>query len=183
MRILAAAAAVTLAFAPVAAWSALHEGVKAPDFTTTGALAGKPFTLHLKEQLRHGPLVLYFYPKSFTSGCTLEAHAFSEAAAEFHKLGAQVIGMSADDQPTLARFSVEHCRNAFPIATASAETIRAYDVRLNDPRIPQDHPMTDRTSYVIAPDGKILYVYSALDPSKHVENTLKAVRDWKAHKG
>jgi thioredoxin-dependent peroxiredoxin len=178
MRIPGSALAFVFALAPAALWAALPEGAKAPDFTTTGALAGKPFRLHLKEQLRHGPIVLYFYPKAFTQGCTLEAHAFSEAAPEFRKLGAQVIGMSADDQPTLARFSTEHCRNAFPVATATPETVRAYDVSLK-----AHPPLTDRTSYVIAPDGRILYVYSDLDYSKHVENTLKAVRDWKAHKG
>jgi peroxiredoxin Q/BCP len=177
MRIPGSALAFILALAPVAVWAALPEGAKAPDFTTTGALAGKLFHLHLHQQLGKGPVVLYFFPKSFTQGCTLEAHAFSDAAPEFRKLGAQVIGMSADDQPTLARFSTQECRNAFPVATATPETIRAYDVSLKD-----HPPLTNRTSYVIAPDGRILYVYSDLDYSKHVENTLKAVRDWKAHR-
>src|SRR5690348_16598122 len=112
------------------ALAALNVGAKAPDFVTTGALAGKPFRLHLAEQLRKGPVVLYFYPKAFTKGCTLEAHAFSEAEAEFRKAGAQVIGMSADDLPTLQRFSVEECRNAFPVATATQPIIKAYDVAM-----------------------------------------------------
>ena len=84
------------------AFSALPVGSPAPDFTTGGALAGQPFQLHLREQLRHGPVVLYFYPRSFTQGCTLEAHAFSEAAADFRRAGARVIGMSADDYDLLA---------------------------------------------------------------------------------
>jgi len=78
----------------------LKIGAKAPDFTTDGALGGKAFKLHLKDALRKGPVVLYFFPKAFTKGCTLEAHAFSEATADFKKAGAQVIGMSADDLPT-----------------------------------------------------------------------------------
>lgn len=175
MRMLASLVAVAVAATPLTLWASLPQGAVAPDFTTSGALAGKPFKLHLKAQLRHGPVVLYFFPKSFTQGCTMEAHAFSESAAQFHKLGARVIGMSGDDYPTLARFSVEACRNAFPVATATAETIHAYDVPLKE-----GSPLTNRTSFVIAPDGKIVYAYSDLDWRNHVTNTLAAVRDWKA---
>jgi peroxiredoxin len=175
MRIMPLVSALALALLPAAAPAALPVGARAPDFTTTGALAGKPFRLRLREQLRHGPVVLYFYPKAFTEGCTLEAHAFSEASAQFRQSGARVIGMSADDQPTLARFSVEACRNAFPVATASSATIAAYDVPLV-----QRPGLTNRTSYVIAPDGRIIYAYSDLNWSNHVSNTLAAVRAWKA---
>ena len=164
---------IGLALAALAApsWAALPVGAKAPDFTTTGALAGKPFKLHLKEQLSHGPVVLYFFPKAFTQGCTLEARAFSEATDEFKELGARVIGMSRDDLATLQRFSVEECRNAFPVATASAQTAKAYDVVLK-----QKPELTDRTSYVIAQDGRIVFVHSDLDWSEHVQKTLAAVK-------
>lgn len=172
---LAFALALLLASAPLPASAALPVGAKAPDFTTSGALAGKEFRLHLAQQLRHGPVVLYFYPKAFTEGCTLEAHAFSVAAPEFRKAGARVIGMSADDLPTLKRFSVEGCRNAFPVATATPATIRAYDAVLA-----AKPELSNRTSYVIAPDGKILYVHSALDWRDHVKNTLAAVKAWRA---
>src|SRR3954468_960083 len=107
MRFLAPCLALAFAAVPAAAPAALKEGAKAPDFTTSGALAGKPFKLHLKEQLRHGPVVLYFFPNAFTKGCTLEAHAFSEAAPDFKKLGARVIGMSADNYADPARFATE----------------------------------------------------------------------------
>jgi peroxiredoxin len=167
--------ALLFALAPLPAAAALPVGAKAPDFTTTGALAGKPFRLNLAEQLRRGPVVLYFYPKAFTEGCTLEAHAFSVAAPEFRKAGARVIGMSADDLPTLKRFSVEGCRSAFPVATASPATIRAYDAVLKD-----KPSLSNRTSYVIAPDGRILYVHSALDWRDHVRNSLAAVKAWRA---
>jgi peroxiredoxin len=161
-----------LAAAPTAA--ALPTGAKAPNFTTQGAIAGKPFRLNLAEQLKHGPVVLYFYPKAFTKGCTLEAHAFSEAAKDFKKAGARVIGMSADDLPTLEKFSVEGCRNAFAVATATPEVIKAYDVALK-----QKPEMTDRTSYVIDRSGKIVFVHSDLDWSQHVSKTLAAVKGLK----
>ena len=153
------------------ATAALKAGAKAPDFTTTGALAGKPFSFHLAEALRKGPVVLYFFPKAFTSGCTAEAHAFSASIADFKKAGAQVIGMSADGLSTLEDFSVKECRNAFPVATATPATQKAYDVAW------AEHPgITTRTSYVIDRKGRIVMVHDNLDFSEHVAKTLAAVR-------
>ena len=168
MLLLALAGSALLA---TPALGALPIGSKAPDFTTTGAIAGKPFKLHLADQLKHGPLVLYFFPKAFTSGCTAEAHAFSEASAEFKKLGARVVGMSADDLPTLQKFSVEECRNQFPVATANGDVRKAYDVVLK-----QKPEYANRTSYVIDRNGKIVMEYTNLDPSEHVQRTLAAVK-------
>lgn len=164
---------IGLAFAAIAApsFAALSVGTAAPEFTTTGALAGKPFKLDLKDQLKHGPVVLYFFPKAFTQGCTAEAHAFSDASAQFKKLGAQVIGMSRDDLPTLEQFSVKECRNNFPVATATPQIADEYKVAW------AEHPnLTTRTSYVIAPDGKIVMVHDDLDWSEHVAKTLAAVK-------
>jgi peroxiredoxin Q/BCP len=175
MRRLSLALAIT--FIAMPAEAALPVGAKAPDIKTMGALGGKPFRLHLAEQLRHGPVVLYFYPKAFTEGCTLEAKAFADAMPEFRKAGARVIGMSADDLETLKRFSTEACRSAFPVATASPATIKAYDVVLK-----QKPALTDRTSYVIARDGRIVMVHSELDWKDHVAKTLAAVREIKRPK-
>ena len=168
-KMLAGLGMAILAATPTSA--ALPAGAKAPNFTTIGAVAGKPFKLNLAEQLKHGPVVLYFYPKAFTKGCTLEAHAFSEAAKDFKKAGARVIGMSADNLETLKRFSVEGCRNAFPVATATPDVIKAYDVALK-----QKPELTDRTSYVIDRSGKIVFVHSDLEWNEHVSKTLAAVK-------
>jgi peroxiredoxin len=164
-------AAAAAAFVGSPAFAELPVGTKAPDFSTTGAVAGKPFKLHLAQQLKHGPLVLYFFPKAFTSGCTAEAHAFSDAAAQFKKMGAAVVGMSADDLPTLEQFSVKECRNKFPVATADAGVRQAYDVVLK-----QKPEYANRTSYVIDRHGNIVMAYTNLDPSEHVERTLAAVK-------
>lgn len=166
-RLLLAFLALILA-APATA--ALPVGAKAPDFTAVGALGGKPFTINLREQLRQGPLVLYFYPKAFTQGCTLEAKAFSDAMPEFRRAGARVVGLSADGLDTLKRFSVEACRGQFPVASASIPLIRAYNVKL------PVAPMSNRTSYVIAQDGRIAFVHSDLSWKEHVTKTLAAVR-------
>ena len=173
MRRLIALAAIASLAAPAAA--ALPVGAKAPEIVTTGAIAGKPFKLDLARELRKGPVVLYFFPKAFTQGCTLEAHAFSEAAAAFHKAGAEVIGMSADTLPTLEQFSVKECRSAFPVATASPDTIRAYDVAFD-----KAPGLTNRTSYVIGRDGRVVMVHSDLDWTQHVAKTLAAVRALKS---
>lgn len=154
--------------------AALPVGTKAPEIRTMGALGGKTFKLDLKEQLRHGPVVLYFYPKAFTQGCTLEAKAFADAMPEFRKAGARVIGMSADDLDTLKRFSTEACRSAFPVASASPATIKAYDVVLK-----QKPELSDRTSYVIDRGGRIVMVHSELDWKDHVAKSLAAVRELK----
>jgi len=166
-------AALTIASAaPVVA--ALPIGAAAPDFTTQASLAGKPFPFHLAEALKKGPVVLYFYPAAFTKGCTVEAHDFAEATEQFHALGATVIGVSGDDIDKLNRFSVTECRNKFAVASADGKLIADYKVKL--PLLAR----SDRTSYVIAPDGHILFVYSALDPSGHVEKTMAAVKAWRA---
>jgi len=168
-KLLIALTASALISAPATA--ALKVGDKAPDFATTGAVGGKEFKLHLAEQLKKGPVVLYFFPKAFTSGCTAEAHAFSEAIADFKKAGAQVIGMSADNVDTLKDFSVKECRSAFPVATATPDTQKAYDVAW------AAHPgITTRTSYVIDRKGKIVMVHDDLDFSQHVAKTLAAVQ-------
>jgi peroxiredoxin Q/BCP len=161
-----------LVTAPAAA--ALKVGDKAPDFTTTGAVGGKEFKLHLAAQLKKGPVVLYFFPKAFTSGCTAEAHAFSASIGEFKKAGAQVIGMSADDLKTLHDFSTKECRSAFPVATATPQIQKDYDVAW------AAHPgITTRTSYVIGKDGKVVMVHDNLDYSQHVATTLATVKTLK----
>ncbi len=165
--------AVALLVIPKAASSALTVGAKAPDFTTRGALAGKIFTLTLSDELKKGPVVLYFFPAAFTPGCTAEAREFAEATDEFQAAGATVIGMSADPIDKLARFSVEECRNKFAVASAGPGIVKGYDVAL------PVGGMTNRTSYVIAPTGRIAYVHSAMSYKDHVKNTLAAVKSMK----
>jgi len=148
----------------------LPVGAKAPAFTTRAALAGQEMGFSLAAALRRGPVVLYFYPKAFTQGCTLEANAFAEAMTEFREMSASVIGMSNDDIGTLERFSKEECRDAFPVGVAGERLISAYDVALGG------SGLASRTSYVIAPDGRIVFVHSNSDYREHVSKTLAAVR-------
>lgn len=163
--------AILLAAAGMTGASAeLPKGAKAPAFATRAALAGKEFGFALNAALAKGPVVLYFYPKAFTSGCTLEANAFAEAMPAFKAAGASVIGMSGDDIETLKRFSREECRDAFPVGVASPKVIAAYDVAMGN------SGLTTRTSYVIDTDGRIVTVHANPDYRGHVEKTLAAVR-------
>ncbi|WP_047197410.1 peroxiredoxin [Caldimonas brevitalea] len=174
-RQLCAASLSAVLCSALPAGAALPVGAAAPDFTTEAALAGQPFKFSLADALKKGPVVLYFYPKAFTSGCTVEAHAFAEATPRFQAAGATVIGMSNDDIETLKKFSVEACRDKFAVAAdRSGQIMKRYDAALG---LKPD--LADRVSYVISPQGKILYVYASLNPDGHVQNTLKAVEAWK----
>jgi len=155
-------------------YAALKPGAMAPLFTTQATLAGKPFKFSLADALKSGPVVLYFYPAAFTPGCTVEAHEFAEATDKFKALGATVIGVSHDDIDKLNKFSVSECRNKFAVAADADQSImKSYDAVLGP------HPeYANRTSYVIAPSGKILYVYTDMNPEKHVANTMTAVQQW-----
>ncbi len=173
-RFISMALATCVLAAP--SFAALKPGADAPDFTTQATLAGKPFKFALADALKKGPVVLYFYPAAFTPGCTVEAHEFAEATDKFKSMGATVIGVSHDDIEKLNKFSVSECRNKFAVASDADQSIeKSYDAILA-----MKPEYANRTSYVIAPNGKIVYEYTALDPDKHVSNTLAAVEKLQA---
>jgi peroxiredoxin Q/BCP len=164
------------ASASLPAHSALNVGAMAPNFVTQASLGGKVFTYSLTDELKQGPVVLYFYPAAFTKGCTIEAHDFADAIEKYQSLGATVIGVSHDDIEKLNRFSVSECRSKFPVAADPDQSImKSYDAVLA-----AKPEYANRTSYVISPDGEIIYTYTDLRPDKHVENTLDALQKWKA---
>ena len=156
--------------------AALKTGDPAPDFKARASLGGDTFTFSLSDALKNGPVVLYFYPAAFTEGCTIEAHDFADAVDAYRALGATVIGVSHDDIDTLRKFSVSECRSKFAVAADKDQRImKSYDAVL------AIHPeYADRVSYVIAPDGHVIYAYTSLNPEKHVANTLGALRKWSA---
>ena len=168
---------VLLAAAGVAR-AALDVGEKAPDFTAAAALAGQPFNYSLAQALAKGPVVLYFFPAAFSEGCSIEAHEFAEAIPKFEALGASVIGVSTDDIEALKRFSVQVCQGKFPVASdAGMGIIKAYDAAM------ATRPeFANRVSYVIAPNGAVLTSYKSLNPTKHVEKMLDALRQWQEAK-
>lgn len=171
--VVTALAALTLA---LPARAALDVGDRAPDFTTSAAQAGTVFQYALGDALKKGPVVLYFFPAAFSEGCSVEAHAFAEAIPQFEALGATVVGVSADDIDTLAKFSVQACQSRFPVASdASQAVMKSFDA------VMRTRPeYANRISYVIAPDGRIVFHYMSLNPTRHVDRMLDALRIWSA---
>ena len=155
-------------------YAALDVGDAAPNFTAQAALGGKVYKFTLADSLAKGPVVLYFFPAAFSVGCSIEAHEFAEAITKFEALGATVIGVSSDDIETLGKFSVQACQGKFPVASDNTQNVmKSYDAVM---QLRPDY--ANRVSYVIAPNGKVIYNYQSLNPSRHVEKTLAAVKDW-----
>jgi len=158
------------------AWAELKVGAAAPSFTAPAALAGETYNFVLAEALKKGPVVVYFYPKAFTSGCTIEAQLFAQATDKFAELKATVIGVSSDDIETLKKFSLGPCGGKFAVAAdLDRKIIKAYDAGMM--LMPS---MASRISYVVTPDSKILFVHSGMSPDQHVSSTLAALQAWHA---
>ena len=172
-----AAAAAALISAP--AFAALPVGAKAPEFTAPAYQGGKPFQFAMADALKKGPVVLYFFPAAHTSGCNIEAHLFAGAIDKFKAQGATVIGVTSGNVDQLAAFSTEteHCSGKFPVAADPANAIsKTYDATLSF----GVKTVSNRTSYVIAPDDSVLFTYTNLTPDQHVALTLAAVTKWRA---
>jgi len=174
MKKILACVAVMAGLAAVPAHAALAVGAKAPDFDVKAAQAGKAFDFSLAQALKKGPVVLYFFPAAFTPGCTVEAHEFAEATDKFAAMGATVIGVTSGNVDRVTEFSSVECRNKFAVAAdPDQKVIKAYDAVLT-----KKPEYSDRTSYVIAPDHTILLSYTDLNPDKHVDLTMEAVKKW-----
>ena len=178
------------------ALAALKDGDSAPDFTAQASLAGKEFKFSLKESLKKGPVVVYFYPSAYTGGCNIEAHTFSENAAQFAAAGATVIGVSGDSIERLNAFSAdpEYCAGKVAVASdADGAIAKSFDLSaktapaFNDTRgNPVDHLLIERTTFVVTPDHKIAATLSSaadkITPAQHVEKSLDVVKQLAAKK-
>lgn len=176
--VLAAGAAAVFSGLASPALAALAVGAKAPDFSLPGFKAGAPVTLSLAAARKQGAVVVYFFPAAFTGGCDLEARLFAEAADEFAAHGASIIGITAGNLDRLKEFSADNkrCSGKFPVAAdAGAKVARTWGNMHND-------TLSNRTSYVIAPNGKVLFVHSDLNPNEHIKLALEAVKTWKGGK-
>jgi thioredoxin-dependent peroxiredoxin len=179
MRCRIARASLVLACFAAASGSAvaaLSPGDQAPDFALEATLGSDVFRFSLADALKRGPVVLYFFPAAFTKGCTYEAHEFAEATETFKQLGATVIGVSHDGIDKLKEFALSECRSKFAVgADADQRVMKAYDAVLK-----QRPDLADRTSYLIAPGGTVVYEYTSLNPEKHVANLMDALKAWRA---
>ena len=123
--------------------------------------------------------MVYFFPAAYTKGCQIETHLFSEAADQFKAQKATIIGVTAGKTEKLADFSkeTEHCGGKFPVAAdPGARIAREYDAPMKMAGMTMPMDLSARTSYVVAPNGKIASVYTSMDPSDHVNQMLSAVQ-------
>lgn len=169
------------------ALAALHEGDMAPDFKAQASLAGKAFNFELHEELKKGPVVVYFYPSAYTGGCNVQAHEFALNYDKFAAAGAFVIGVSLDSIERLNDFSADPNYCAGKVAVASdvdGKIAKAYDLTVReavagkkDTRgVEINHGFAERTTFVVTPDGKIVATLSALAPAANVAKALEIVQ-------
>jgi thioredoxin-dependent peroxiredoxin len=169
------------------ALAALKEGAVAPEFNAQATLAGQPFVFSLKESLKKGPVVVYFYPSAYTSGCNVQAHTFAVNHDKFAAAGATIIGVSLDSIERLNEFSAdpEYCAGKFPTASdANGRIARSYELKIvdytpgkKDTRGKEiDHGFTERTTFVITPDGRIAATVGGVNPMENVQKSLEIVQ-------
>lgn len=181
------AAALLGAVVTLPATAALKEGDAAPAFTTQASQDGKAFAFSLRDALKKGPVVVYFYPSAFTGGCNIQAHTFAVNHDSFRAAGATVVGVSLDNIARLNEFSADpnYCAGKFPVATDSNGAIaKSYDLAIRDIAagkkdtrgVEIDHAAAERTTFVITPDGKIAATVGGLTPEANVEKALATVR-------
>jgi thioredoxin-dependent peroxiredoxin len=173
--------------------AALKDGDSAPDFKAQASLAGKAFTFSLKDALKKGPVVVYFYPSAYTGGCNAQAHNFALNYEKFTAAGASIIGVSLDSITRLNDFSAdpEYCAGKVAVASdADGKIAKSFDLSVReavagkkDTRgVEIGHGFTERTTYLVTPDGKIAAALGGLSPVENVEKTLEAVQKLTARK-
>lgn len=191
MKLLVAAALAASIALPAAA--ALKEGDSAPDFKTQASQAGKAFGYSLKDALKKGPVVVYFYPSAYTGGCNAQAHAFAVNQEKFAAVGASIVGVSLDSIARLNDFSAdpEYCAGKIAVASdADGRIAKSYDLVVKDAApgrkdtrgIDIDHGFAERTTFIVTPNGKVAAVVGGLAPGANVEQALQAVQKLAAAK-
>lgn len=192
MKRMLTACLLSMAIATPAA-AALKEGDAAPDFSTQASLAGKAFNFSLKEALKKGPVVVYFYPAAFTGGCNIQAHEFAVNQEKFTAAGATVVGVSLDSIARQNDFSADpdYCGGKVAVASdPDGRVARSYDLKVKeavagakDTRGAEiGHGFAERTTFVVTPDGRIAATVGGISPRENVAKALEAVRRLAAEK-
>ncbi len=189
----AALLALSATWLALPAQAALKEGDAVPEFKLQASQAGKPFSYALKDALKKGPVVVYFYPSAFTNGCNVQAHLFAENVEKFAAAGATIVGVSLDSIARLNEFSADpqFCAGKIPVASdADGKVARAFDLPITE--IPAgrkdtrgveiDHARTDRTTFIVTPDGRVAATVGGVAPDANVQKALEIVQQLSAGK-
>lgn len=185
--------AISVGLVSTAVLADLQPGTAAPQFTAMASKNGKSFHYSLKSALRHGPVVVYFYPSAYTKGCDIEAHTFSVNISKFTAAGASVVGVSLDSISRLNDFSKDpdYCAGNFPVASdPDGHIATSYDLKVsaaragaNDVRgVEIGHGFAARTTFIVKPDGTIAATVGGVAPADNVDKTLAAVQALSAGK-
>lgn len=150
----------------------LKEGDKAPDLELAGD-GGEKVKL---SSFKGKPVVLYFYPKDDTSGCTKQAIGFSEKLADFREAGAEIIGVSPDSVASHAKFRDKHGLSVILLADEEKQTIEAYGVWAEKKMYGRSYMGVDRSTFLIGKDGKISRIWRKVKIPGHVDEVLSAVK-------
>lgn len=180
-------AGVLSALVSLPALAGLKEGDTAPDFKLQASLAGKAFNYTLKDALKKGPVVVYFYPSAYTGGCNIQAHTFAVNYEKFEQAGATILGVSLDNISRLNRFSADpdYCAGKIAVGSdADGKVSKAFDLAVNtspagrkDTRGEEiEHGRVERTTFIISPDGKIAATVGGVAPAANVEKSLEIVQ-------
>ena len=146
-------------------------GDLAPDFT----LPSDSGTITLSS-LKGKPVVLYFYPKDDTSGCTKEAIAFSQLKPEFDKIGARIIGLSPDNAEKHARFRKKHDLTVDLAADEDRTALEAYGVWVEKSMYGRKYMGVERATFLVNADGRIAHIWEKVKVAGHAEAVLEAAR-------
>ncbi|HEX4377395.1 MAG TPA: peroxiredoxin [Steroidobacteraceae bacterium] len=167
--------------------AALQAGTPAPLFTAQASLNGKSFSYSLKDALKKGTVVVYFYPSAYTQGCDLQAHTFATRIEDFTAAGATVVGVSLDSIDRLNEFSADpdFCAGKFPTASdATGSIAKSFDLAVHDARPdvkdvhgkPLDHGFAERTTFIITPNGKVHETIGGVSPTENVQHSLETIQ-------
>ena len=189
MKRLLLTCAVSTAFA-TPAFGALKAGDAAPEFQAQASFGGKASNYSLKDALKKGPVVVYFYPSAYTSGCNVQAHEFAVKSEKFAAAGASIIGVSLDKIATLNQFSADpqYCAGKVPVASdADGKIAKSYDLQVREAKPGAKntrgdeigHGFAERTTFVVTPDGKVAATIGNVSPADNVAKALEAVQHLK----
>jgi peroxiredoxin Q/BCP len=144
-------------------------GAPAPDFTLNSQ-EGKPVSLH---DFKGKWVVLYFYPKDFTSGCTVEAHNFQRDLAQYEQKNAVIVGVSMQDEDSHQKFCTKEGLSFKLLADTKSEVSNQYDSVMNLGVA----KLSSRHTFLIDPQGKVERVWLDVKPDKHSEEVLAALTE------
>ncbi len=154
----------------------LKEGDKAPDFSAE-TQTGERISL---KDLKGKPVILYFYPKDDTPGCTKEACAFRDSYSVFKKTGAVVLGVSTDSVKSHGKFA-EKFSLPFPLLSdEKKEIVHAYGVWGEKSFMGRKYMGTNRVTFLIDPEGRIAKIWPKVKPEEHAAEVLEALKALKA---